>query len=1024
LLLATIYLLLRALAMQGSFATTSRGGFVGSLALVGRSREQFVLREELTAAVRGHGRLVVIGGEAGIGKSALARDLAQTAADQGFLVLTGHCYDLTATPPYGPWLDLVAEYPRSEGLPPPPAALESGHIEEIASQAALFADVRAWFGALASARPVLLVLEDLHWSDHASIELLRHLGARLTGLPFLLLATYRLDELTRSHPFYQQLPALVRDTECQRIELRPLETADLHALVAARWPLSDADRDRLVAYLQSHAEGNPFFVMELTRTLEDASVLRRRHGTWILGGLDRVVMPSLVRQIIDGRVARLGDRTRQPLALASVIGQEVALDLWARVADLSDDALMAIVEQAIDARLLDATPDGTRVRFVHALTREALYEGVVAPKRRLWHQQVGEALLTQPPVNPDAVAAHFQRAGDPRAWEWFVQAGERAQRAYAWLTAVERFAAAAALLEGVPGEESRRGRLLYRCGRLLRYSDTEAGIVYLTTAERVAVLAGDRVLAADAKYSRGLLHCYADAFGIGLDEMESGIRELEALPWDDARSSWDKAIWMADALPPLELAHRAGVPVMDTAAEALIGAGVHHRRGGLPWFLAAAGRYREAEAMARTFIALVDGVPASGLVISAVGHAHFGLGITEAALGRPEQSRPALARAREIYRLLDHHAVIGFTLLTELRDVVLPYFTTLIAERRRLASEAEAALELAAGAFPSDRSARRARLGLLFLEGEWDEAERIASEVEAHGNYLLRREVTNALAPIWYHQGRVERVRDAIRSLLPQGPAAEPGSVVLADGLLLQRLAVDLALDRGDFSAALAWLEANDRWLTWSGALRGRAENQISWARYCQLAGDLGRADHHADVALHAASEPRQPLALLAAHRQRGELAQATGDMAAAERHLGEALGLAEACAAPFECALTLLAHADLCLARHRLDEARVDLTAARAALLPLWAQPALLRADGLEARLAAAVAPDAPAGLSPREVEVLRLVAQGLTDADVGDRLSISPRTVSQHMRSIYNKLDLSSRVAATRFAIDHGLA
>ena len=832
------------------------------------------------------------------------------------------------------------------------------------------------------------------------------------------------DELTRRHPFYQQLPALVRDTECQRIDLRPLEVEGLRALVAARWPTRrprtatgslPISRTTLRAIRSSSWSS--------CAPLEEASVLQCRHGAWTLGELDRVVMPSLVRQIIDGRVARLGDRTRQPLALASVIGQEVPLALWASVADLSDDAMMAIVEQAVDARLLDATPDGTRVRFVHALTREALYESVVAPRRRLWHQQVGEALAAQAIVNPDAVAAHFQRAGDARAWEWFVQAGERAQRAYAWLTAVERFAAAAALLEGVPGQESRRGRLLDRCGRLQRYSDTEAGIAYLAAAERVARLVDDRVLAADAKYSRGLLHCYADEFGIGLDEMEAGIRELEALPPDAARPSWDKAIWMADALPPLELAHEANMPAMDAAAT-LIAAGLHHRRGSFPWFLAAAGHLNEAQMMARQFIALADEVPASGLVISATGHAHFGVGIADAALGQPDRSREAFARAREIYRRLDHHAVIGFTLLTELRDVVLPYFTTQIAERRRLAAEAEAALDLAAGAFPSDQSARRARLGLLYLEGAWDEAGRIANEVEADGNYILRREVTNALAPIWYHQGHLERVRDQIRRLLPQGPAAEPGSVVLRDGLLLQRLAAHLALDRGDFSAALAWLEANDRWLAWSAAVLGSAENQVVWARYCRLAGDMSRAAHHADAALHAASQPRQPLAQLAAHRMRGELALADGDIAATERHLTEALDLADACAAPFECALTLLARAELCLATRRLDEASADVTAARVVLLPLQAQPALRRADALAARLAAPVAPEAPAGLTQREVEVLRLVAQGLTDADVGACLSISPRTVSQHLRSIYNKLDVSSRVAATRFAVDHGLA
>ena len=163
--------------------------------------------------------------------------------------------------------------------------------------------------------------------------------------------------------------------------------------------------------------------------------------------------------MIDGRVARLGEEMRQPLAMAAVIGQEVPLALWAEVAGLDDEALLTIVEQAVEAHLLDAERDGARVRFVHALTREALYEGVLPPRRRLWHRQVAEALMARRDPDPDAVAYHFQQAGDPRAWEWLVRAGERAQRAYAWLTAAERFAAAADLLGGCPGSgaDSRAG---------------------------------------------------------------------------------------------------------------------------------------------------------------------------------------------------------------------------------------------------------------------------------------------------------------------------------------------------------------------------------------------------------------------------------------------------------------------------------------------------------------------------------------------------------------------------------------
>jgi DNA-binding CsgD family transcriptional regulator len=988
-------------------------------ALVGRDAERRLLREDLSAAHDGRGCLVVVSGEAGIGKTSLVRDLAHVAAAEQTCILVGHCYDLTVTPPYGPWLELAATYRPSDSMPALPMAVATGRIEEIESQAALFADLKAFFTALASIQPLLIILEDLHWADPASIEFLRYLGAGLASLPILLIATYRRDELTRAQPLYQQLPSLIRETGGRRLDLRPLGSADLLAYVRSRHPMRGSDEARLVAYLERHADGNPFFVVELLRALTEKGLLRSAGNRWELGELDRIVVPTLLRQVIDGRISRLGDETREPLSVAAIIGQDIPLALWAHVLGLDESRLLVIVERAIETHLLDSSPDGVRVRFVHALTRESLYEAVVPPRRRIWHKRVADLLASQAIVNSDAVAFHYERAGDPQAWEWYVRAGERAQRAYAWLMAKDRFVKAASLIEDLPGLEARRSRLLYRSGRLQRYSETTDGIANLAAAERAANQAGNRVLAADARYSRGLLRCFSDDFGSGLIEMEAGIVELEELPADEAMESWERVTWMADALPPRDL---ADLPDFEPSARIMIAAEMHHRRGGLPWFLAAAGHLHRGREMADAFVGLTDGIPAGELVISATGHAWFGLGLASAALGRPSDARRAFTRARQIYDLIEHHAVIGFSQLSELRDVMLPYYPTLIAERARLAADAERSLDLAAGAFPSDRSSRRARLGLLFIEGRWSEAAAIAGEVEADGNYVLRREWTNAMAPLWYWQGRDELVREQIRRLLPQGPAAEPGSVVLLDGMLLQRLAAELALDRHDLSATLAWLEANDRWLEWSGSVLGQAENQIAWARYCRSAGDVARASQHAEAAVNAASDPEQPLALIAALRMRGELRTVTGDLDGAEDDLTGALALSDACAVPFERALTLIARVQLRLARGEAESARAEAAEAREILEPMQAKRAIARLDAIDIPASGTNAA-APGGLTPRELEVLRLVAQGLTDAEVADRLFISPRTVSQHLRSIYGKLDVSSRAGATRFAVEHSL-
>ncbi len=214
--------------------------------------------------------------------------------------------------------------------------------------------------------------------------------------------------------------------------------------------------------------------------------------------------------------------------------------------------------------------------------------------------------------------------------------------------------------------------------------------------------------------------------------------------------------------------------------------------------------------------------------------------------------------------------------------------------------------------------------------------------------------------------------------------------------------------------------------MSFSAAVLGLSEGQALWARYHRQMGDAESARAHAESALAHATEPRQPLALIATHRLLGELDTDDARYDEAARHLDASLALATACAAPYERALTLLATAELRAATGEKDAAAALLTEVRAICEPLGAKPTLARAAALATRLAApaTVVPSYPAGLSVREVEVLRLVAQGLTNPQVAERLFLSPRTVDQHLRSVYNKLGVSSRAAATHFAVTHGLA
>lgn len=993
--------------------------------MVGRTAERVLLSEQLSAMEFGRGNVVIIGGEAGIGKTTIARDLAAHARARGYHAFVGHSYDLMAAPPYGLWLDLAEGYRRitnSPELPPLPDMLANRSPERITSQATLFSEITTFLQSIAEVRPTIVVLEDVHWADPASLELLRHISSRVSHLPLLLVVTYRVDELTRQNPFYRQLPALVRESEGLRLNLNRLGTQDLGALVTLHYTLSFEDRVRLVSYLEDHAEGNPFFTMELLRALEeqDDGGLVRNRDTWMLTELDRILVPPLVRQVIDTRVAQLGETTRLPLTTAAVIGHEIPIDLLASVTGLPEADLYAAIDKAIEWHVLTATPDGSGIQFVHALTREALYETIPPHRRAVLHRAVAEALEARSTTDADSIAYHYQHAKDPRAPDWLIRAGERAQRAYAWLTARDRFAAAAALLEKVPGEEGARARLLYRCGRLQRYSHTEEGIENLRSAAQLAQLAGDKVLAADAIYSRGLLQCFADQWQSGVADMVGGVEILEALPPEEARISWAAGNWMADALPVIDLATSTDV---DSASDQLASVGVSHRRGSLPWFLAAVGRFEEAQSMAAAYRGHITDLGIGPLIFTNLGHMEFGLATTHASLGRPDEAMHAFAAAHEMYLRVDHHACIAFLYLAELMDVVIPYQTTNTAKRQHLADAAQRSLEKASGAFAGGTSERLAQLTVMYLDGHWSEVRSIVKESATPDTYNLRRQITHALAPIAWHQGRHLEAWGHVLSILPDGPQSRPGTAVFLDALMLQRLAANLAIDDGEFALARAWLEANDRWLAWNGSVIGRAENALAWSKWRWRGGAVDDAWMRATQAIEEAQEPHQPLVLIEAHRLKGELALHRGDIAEAQGELSTSLELATACAVPFQRALTLieLAHAGATSG----EEGAIDLALGAMAICePLQAQPALNQIDELLITIRSKhVDTGPPAGLTMRELEVLRLVAQGLTDAEAGDRLSISSRTVSQHLRSVYGKLEVRSRTEATRFAIERGV-
>ena len=967
--------------------------------LVGRDRELRDLRRLLDLAMDGRGQLVLLGGEAGVGKTTIAEALCREAADRGALAIVGRCYDLTDTPPYGPWTDAFGDYQPEGDLPSPLATIpRTEAADAITTRSALYDRVRTFVATLAEHRPLVMLLEDLHWADPESLDLLRVVSREAASQALLVLATFRGDELESTHPLYRLLPVLERESGARRFELRRLHQEALHELVATTYHMTEVSSARLVAYLYAQAGGNPFFTQQLLRALEEDEVLRPLGNRWVLGDLTGAGVPLALRQVIEARLLRLDEEGQQLLRTAAVIGQDVSFPLWTSVVGSEEEGLLVLVEEATAARLIEPEADGAGFRFVHALVREALYEGINPLRRRIVHRRVGEMLAAFPSPDPDAVAYHFRRAGDARAVEWLVEAGERAERTSALLTAAERYEAALDLPDARLMETAEHGWLRLRLATLQRFRKPREALTHVEAAEKLAQGAGDPALVAHVLLVRGLLRVYADGIRDGLQDVAAGVE-------------------MVEKLPPRGDAQRGSEQSIDAAAV---------NPGMLVAMLSWAGRLAEAKERGEGYLAhAADRQKAASLA-----GAWWGMALVHAMQGRPDQARRAYESARAAYENLDQHRLLAFVLRDELTFTVLPYLSDHLAERERVATAAEQAVLRGNAAGAIDEPAEYARypkLPLMVLEGEWREARRIISVLAEYGAHaILRHIISSFLGPLARDQGERDLAWQQVYKTWPGGPNTEPGDGDIYYTLPLQRLAVELSLDNGDLASAKEWLEAHDRWLSWSGAVLGLSEAQALRARYELVSGNSEESYRRAEQALAHASEPRQPLALLAAHRLLGELGGAGGRYDDAASHLDDALQLADTCAAPYERALTLLTVAELRLAERNDAELPTVLEEVRGICSDLGAAPALALADALTAQTPGGRRATSayPAGLTRREAQVLGLLAAGRSNKEIAAELFLSERTVERHITTVYRKIGTHRRTEAMAFALRHGLA
>ncbi|MGH2542909.1 MAG: ATP-binding protein, partial [Ardenticatenaceae bacterium] len=432
-------------------------GSGGAGAFIGRQSELDRLRAALDSALSGSGRLVMLAGEPGIGKTRVAQELSAVAERSGAKALWGRCYEGQGAPPYWPWVQVIRSYAREcdaerlrdemgngasdiAGIVPEvlehPAGFQPlphyGESEQ--ARFRLFDSITTFLKNASHNRPLVLVLDNLHGADKPSLLLLEYLTHELGSSRLLVLGTYRSTEVSRQHPLFDTLADLAPASGLgvyQRLQLRGLSIGDVSAFIKAVADIKPSLS--IVGAIHSHTEGNPLFIQEMVRLLVQEGALIPEGA-----GQNRVLsisIPEGIREVIGRRLNRLSEGCAQTLSIASVIGREFGLNELERLVDhLSEDRLLEAIEEAVSARIIEGMPHSSeRFQFSHVLIRETLYDELTGARRARLHRRIGETLEELYGANLEPylaqIANHFFEAarvgGAEKAIDYATRAAER-----------------------------------------------------------------------------------------------------------------------------------------------------------------------------------------------------------------------------------------------------------------------------------------------------------------------------------------------------------------------------------------------------------------------------------------------------------------------------------------------------------------------------------------------------------------------------------------------------------------------
>jgi DNA-binding CsgD family transcriptional regulator/tetratricopeptide (TPR) repeat protein len=975
---------------------------------VGRRHEIEALCTALDAVCAGAGRLVLLAGEPGIGKTRTAEELTAHAIANDARIVWGRCHEEAGAPPYWPWVQILraASLTRDAGelrhdldagagdiadivpeirlrLPDldPPAALS----DPSETRFRLFRSIARFLINASRRQSLVLVLDDLHWADIPSLRLLEFVAQEMADSRLLVVGTYRETELSRQHRLSDTLGALTRVKHTIRLHLAGLSADDVRRFVTSAAGM--VPPAWLASAIHSQTEGNPLFVREVVRFLAQQGHFNQPAP--IAASASAIRLPQGVREVIGRRLNLLPALCNEILATAAVIGREFTLDVLLRASHpRTEEAVLAALDEALAAHIVEETEPGC-YQFTHALVRITLYDELRTGQRRRLHHAVGEAIEFAHRRDLDPVLAdlghHFRASGlgcdMERAIHYTTRAGRSADAAVAFEDAINLFQNALDTLDNLSDDDPER-----RCGLLLLLGDAQRKAndhpQSLETLRAAAGIAREQrmwVALAEAAY------VYADVV------------------WrNDAQFDARSDLLLEEALERLPESE-AGLRI--------------RLMGSLARDWLHTGRVEESKELSSRAIAMARrlGDPAA-LATSLAGLADFPW--------HPHDTEQMLAEAGEM-------AMMGER-ANDLEVALRGHF-------RRVSLQLELGDMHAVGVTQEMIARLNARLRQPFftvwalglqatialVRGELEQAEQLVLR-SMKTQLELRTQITDPVSLVIFtlrrEQGRLRELAPMVTAFMRQNAGIatwQPGLallyVELGDLDAARTVFADLAA--GDFRT----LPRDGRWATCIMYL----------AEVCAALNDRARA-----AVLYRLLLPWAGRNIVigggtgfwgSSDRFLGMLATTEAHWTDAERHFAEALAMNERCGA-----LGPLAHSyrdfavmlllrgcpgDSAKAAGYLDKA-AELTATPG-LIALGEKVRVLR-DQLTKPAARPVVPD---NLTMRELEVLRLLAIGRGNADIGLVLEIGQSTVATHVHNILVKTGCANRTEAAAYAVRHRL-